>query len=81
MVDRNNDSQIKQTFTDTKMDLEKAQLINDVSIFDKLCDTILNSRPDNEHIQKLQDKRGRLVRDHHRYWNFLLCGTDEMPKI
>ncbi|XP_071168585.1 uncharacterized protein [Mytilus edulis] len=67
MVDRNDDPQIKQTFTDTKMDLEKAQLINNVSIFDKLCDTILNSRPDNEHIQNLQDKRGRRVRDHHRY--------------
>ncbi|XP_063433622.1 uncharacterized protein LOC134715399 [Mytilus trossulus] len=67
MIDRNDDPQIKQTFTNTKMNLEKAQLINDVSIFDKLCDTILNSRPDNEHIQNLQDKRGRLVRDHHRY--------------
>lgn len=67
MVDRNDDPQIKQTFTDTKTDLEQAQLINDVSIFDKLCDTIHNSRPDDEHIQNLQDKRGRLVRDHHRY--------------
>ncbi|XP_052101028.1 pentatricopeptide repeat-containing protein 2, mitochondrial-like isoform X3 [Mytilus californianus] len=67
MVDRNDDPQIKQTFTDTKTDLKQAQLVNDVSIFDKLCDTIHNSRPDNEHIQNLQDKRGRLVRDHHRY--------------